>query len=248
MDVAPLVTVCRDYGVTGESFIYLPSLHSGKTRWFVSHTPQFTASNPSTTYTSRSNMSPATPGATALIPIPNPSGKPKRRRTMPKMQSTHYYTIPYPNSNYGASDGISKPDCSIAKTPATSSSGRTDRPDPLEAFVSGRLKIIEDAIEQVSREIAEREALRDSMLHAIDKAMCDQKELLFQVAPHGSSPFTVGDSRRRSSIEKELATLEGEKRRETTSAWKDIAGLRRELRELIMDRDSERRRQQVVQP
>ena len=66
------------------------------------------------------------------------------------------------------------------------------------------------------------------------------------MAPHGSSPFTIGDSRRRASIEKELSTLEAEQRRETTAAWKDIANLKKELRALLREEAEEKRRQEVI--
>ena len=115
-------------------------------------------------------------------------------------------------------------------------------------FVAGKLKVLEAAIEQISQEIDDRERLRDTLLSKMDEAICEQKESLFQVAPYGSSPFTLGDSKRRSSIEKELGVLEAEKRRETTSAWKDIAGLKKELRLLLREYDEEKRRQQVMGP
>jgi hypothetical protein len=113
-------------------------------------------------------------------------------------------------------------------------------------FVAGKLRIVEAGIEQVIQEIEEREKLRDSLLEEIDNEFCRQRELLFQVAPRGSSTFTVGDPKRRSNIEKELATLESEKRRERTSAWKDIANLKTEVRGLLREHSEEKRRQQVL--
>ena len=73
-----------------------------------------------------------------------------------------------------------------------------------------------------------------------------QKELLYQVAPHGSATFTIGDPKRRTGIEKAIATLEAEKRHETGSAWKDIAGLNKELRILLREHEEEKRRQRVI--
>ena len=67
-----------------------------------------------------------------------------------------------------------------------------------------------------------------------------------RISPYEGAPFTIGDPRRRSSIEKELADLEGEKRRETTSAWKDIAALQKELRELQREYLEEKRKQRVM--
>jgi hypothetical protein len=100
----------------------------------------------------------------------------------------------------------------------------------------------------VQEAIDEREALRDRSLEAIDQAMCAQKELLYQSAPHGSSTFTIGDPKRRAQIERELSALEAEKRKETTAAWKDVATLQKELRELLREKLEEEQRQRVMQP
>lgn len=113
-------------------------------------------------------------------------------------------------------------------------------------LMAGKLRIIEAAIEQITNEVEDRENLQKVLLETIDNEICDQKEALYQVAPHGSSPFTVGDSKRRASIERELAALEAEKRKETCSTWKDIANLKRELRDLLREHNEEKRRQRVM--
>jgi hypothetical protein len=113
-------------------------------------------------------------------------------------------------------------------------------------LLAGKLRIVEASIEQITQEIEGREGLRDGMLNSIDKELCQQKELLYQVAPNGSSTFTIGDPKRRSGIEKAIATLEAEKRKETGSAWKDTANLNKERRELWREREEEKRRQRVI--
>ena len=162
------------------------------------------------------------------------------------MQLMPYYTAPSQRSSCGESDSNSNQNSSEKLSPTVRFSDKTSNLDPLERFVVGKLRILEAAIEEVTREIEERRKLRDATLQVIDKALCEQKELLYQVAPHGSSPFTVGDSKRRSGIEGELSALEAEKRRETTAAWKDTANLKKELRELLREHAEEKRRQQVV--
>ena len=162
------------------------------------------------------------------------------------MPLMHYYAAPYQRLNSGTSENELKPDSSESKDPIVPSTDRPKRVDPFELFVAGKLRIIEASIEQIHQEVESREKLRDAFLEAIDKEICVQKELLYQVAPDASSPFTVGDSRRRGSIEKELAALEAEKRKETCSAWKDIANLKKELRALLREHSEEERRQQVL--
>ncbi|HQN00965.1 MAG TPA: hypothetical protein PLL36_07820 [Candidatus Hydrogenedentes bacterium] len=132
------------------------------------------------------------------------------------------------------------------KSPIALSFESHGRLDPLEMLLAGKLRIVEASIEQITQEIEGREDLRNSMLNAIDKELCQQKELLYQVAPHGSATFTIGDPKRRTGIEKAIATLEAEKRHETGSAWKDIAGLNKELRILLREHEEEKRRQRVI--
>lgn len=76
--------------------------------------------------------------------------------------------------------------------------------------------------------------------------MCELKGAWHRVAPWENSPITVGDPKRRSAIEKLLADLEAEKRRETTSCWKDVASLQKELRELHRELAEEKRKSQVM--
>jgi hypothetical protein len=128
------------------------------------------------------------------------------------------------------------------------SHGLGHEPLPVEDFLAKKLRIIAASIHQILREIQQRERLSEQTIREIDEQLCQQKSLLHEVAPHGSSPFTLGDPRRRSTLERDLAALEQEKRREHLSAWKDVSSLKRELRELIREYQEEQRRQQVMRP
>ena len=165
---------------------------------------------------------------------------------MPRMSLTHYYAPPYQKLSSGGSESSLRQDSLETKEATVPSAEDPNRLDPLEMLMAGKLRIIETAIEQITNEIEDRENLQKVLLDTIDDQICDQKEALNQVAPHGSSPFTVGDSKRRASIEKELAALEAEKRKETCSAWKDIANLKKEMRDLLREHNEEKRRQQVI--
>ena len=112
--------------------------------------------------------------------------------------------------------------------------------------MTGRLAIIEAGIKQVDEEIDERNTLHDQLLEELDKQLCIQKEALMQTAPNGNMPSTVGDPRRRSALEKELADLEGDKRHEMIALWKDLASLRNERRTLLRELYDERQRQSVM--
>jgi len=99
--------------------------------------------------------------------------------------------------------------------------------DPVEAFVSGKARIIEAVISLAVKDIEARELLMEATLDGIDNQMCELRTALMAVAPWGDSPSTLGDSRRRSAIEKELVALDAEKRAETTTSWRDIAALKK---------------------
>jgi len=123
-----------------------------------------------------------------------------------------------------------------------------DSSDPIAGFVQNKLLIIESAIKQVMGEISQREILLAELLEDIEQQICIQKEMFFRVAPYGASFITEGDPKRRVAIERTLAELECEKRREQASAWKDIASLKRELRELFREYNEEKRKQRVMLP
>ena len=121
--------------------------------------------------------------------------------------------------------------------------------DPLDRFLSRKLSIREASIAQVVREIQSRIRLRDRLLASMDQDMTRLKEKLYQAAPWGeSSPFSVGDARRRAALEGQLSALEVEKRKEETSAWRDVASLKKELRELLCEYEEEKRKLEVIQP
>jgi hypothetical protein len=164
------------------------------------------------------------------------------------MQSTPYYLPKYPKYSLSVSAEQSRQSFSAIRSISGPHSKVHDQGDTLDTLLSGRLKVIEAGIEQILEEIHGRETLHDSLLYDIDRDLCEQKERLYQVAPHGSSPFTVGDSKRRASIEKELAALKAEKRTESGGLWKDVATLKKELRELLREYEEEKRRQQVIAP
>ena len=162
------------------------------------------------------------------------------------MQLTPYY-VPHCQRSYsGGSESSLKTSSLDHRSPIALSFETRGHLDPLEMLLAGKLRIIESSIEQITHEIEGREKLRSSTLECIDKELCIEKESLYQAAPHGSSPFTIGDPKRRSGIEKAISTLEAEKRKETGSAWKDISGLTKELRELVREHSEEKRRQRVI--
>ncbi len=166
---------------------------------------------------------------------------------MPNMKSTPYYVQNYPKYVCTVNANALKPNYSAPVLPALAGYNPNARTDPLEAFIQGKLRILEAAIAQVLKEIEEREHLRDVTLDGIDNQMCELKTALMAVAPWGDSPSTLGDPRRRGSLEKEIAALVAEQRHETTATWKDIASLKSELRELVREYHEEKRKGLILE-
>lgn len=162
------------------------------------------------------------------------------------MKYSTYYVTPHQKNYYIKNDNISKPVSSPYSTQSLGISKVHHTENLLENFIAGKLRILEKGINQITEDIDERQKLHDKLLEEINKELCGQKSLLFQVAPNGSAPFTIGDPRRRGTIEKEIASLKGEKRREETLSWKDITTLKKELRLLFREYYEEKQRQQVI--
>ena len=163
------------------------------------------------------------------------------------MKSTPYYAANSPNSLCRGSASALRPNFSAPVLPALAEYNPNTHTDPLEAFTRGKILILENIIGEVLKEIEKRELLMETALDTISNQECQLKTALMAVAPWGDSPSTLGDPRRRAALEKEIASLEAEKRSEETAAWKDIAGLKKELREVFREYLEERRKQQVMQ-
>ena len=157
------------------------------------------------------------------------------------MKSTNYYVTNSPKYDCSGNGNEWKP----GSSPAAVFSNTADK-DSLEGLLFGRLTVIEAGVKQVEEEIEVRYVLHEQLVAELDRQLCIQNTALMQVAPHGNSPITVGDPRRRSSIEKELATLEGDKRHEMIAVWKDVATLKSERRTLLQELYSEQQRQSVM--
>lgn len=118
--------------------------------------------------------------------------------------------------------------------------------DPLTNFANGKVRVLGQTIDQIVMSIEERQVLGERLVHEIDLRMSALKEPLYQVAPFGSSPLTIGDPRRRAVLEKALLSLETERRREEVGTWKDVAGLKREMRDAVREYEEEKNRLRVM--
>ena len=159
------------------------------------------------------------------------------------MKSTTYYSPPYLKQKSNASETGLTPNLSNSGIGGSASAQQTDTWDDL---LGGKGRIIRECIQQIEEEIEEREALYKRTVASLDRQYLELKEALIQTAPYGSSTVTIGDSRRRSSLEKDLSTIESERRREEISLWKDVSRLKAELRLLNRELLEEKQREKVV--
>jgi len=106
-----------------------------------------------------------------------------------------------------------------------------------EAFsgsLSNKLKILSDAIEEIDQLIELRKALSKLMKERIDKEIFNSECQLLQV-----KPWQLGHSNsiemRRLGIEREILSLNKEKRSEDVRAWEHISSLMKLKRQFLIE-------------
>ncbi|MBN2310574.1 MAG: hypothetical protein JXR94_16495 [Candidatus Hydrogenedentes bacterium] len=91
------------------------------------------------------------------------------------------------------------------------------------------LKCLVDSIGEVVAEVAERERLRDELIHGIDEHLRGLLRSLGQPAGDTAGREHVS---LRAQTQRLVSELQQERRREQAAAWRDIASLRKEMRDL----------------
>lgn len=100
--------------------------------------------------------------------------------------------------------------------------------------LSNKLKILEEAIEEVGNLIELRRALSTLIQERIDKEIFNSECLLIQV-----KPWQLGHSQsiemRRLGLEREILSLNKEKRGEEVRQWEHVSALTKLKREFLME-------------
>ena len=117
--------------------------------------------------------------------------------------------------------------------------------DPLDGFFAGKRDAIAGGVEDVLGLIYEREQLKYENLFKID---CDSCKVQGRLLPleYWRPGINSEIDKVRTNIERELISLEREKRMEEVACWRDVARLRSELREVLQDFSRERARESLV--
>jgi len=121
--------------------------------------------------------------------------------------------------------------------PCSSKPEISSKPELKKTFsgtLSGKIKILKEAIEEINQEIEERRKLSKNLLKKIDSDLFtleyQLKELKHYVLGHNHSIEF-----RRLGLEREILGLKKEKRSEAIREWEDISSLLRKRRDLIME-------------
>jgi hypothetical protein len=119
--------------------------------------------------------------------------------------------------------------------------------DAFRDMIADKIKDIRKAIEETEKEIAERKDIDNKVQDEIQAELVRVKNRILEVeqfsgADHGDTPFPKVDS-----LEREMINLEGQKRNEEVSCWRDLTMLRKEIRIYMRELDDILRKAKMVQ-
>ena len=98
----------------------------------------------------------------------------------------------------------------------------------LSKILTDRLYFIKDEINEITRQVEERQELKQSLDSEIDQRVCEVRNIIYLIELDICNK--IDKSRRRTLLEKQIADLYKEKRQEKHSHWTDTVMLERELR------------------
>jgi len=102
----------------------------------------------------------------------------------------------------------------------------------LAKVISDRVSFLRKSIEEISRQIQERQKLKEALNSNIDEELCHTKTALYELDTYGNIANSLNSGKRRISLENMLAALHKEKRHHKLSHWQDTVMLERELRNM----------------
>jgi len=99
-----------------------------------------------------------------------------------------------------------------------------------EVMISEKIADIRGLISQIENEIKERTGIDESVLTEIQEDILKVRNKILEVEQFSGSTQSGHPFPKIDTLEKEVITLEGQKRFENVAFWRDLTGLRRELR------------------
>lgn len=119
--------------------------------------------------------------------------------------------------------------------PTSANDGELKNPDALRTILSRRLQILQDAIEEIARQIEQRKKLTGHFTEQIDSEIEECQSLLGKLPYPWSEGFVPKMEFIRISLHKSLLTRRKDKRSEELRFWEDLTRLIKEKRKLVME-------------
>ena len=118
--------------------------------------------------------------------------------------------------------------------------------DIFQTMVAGKIGDIRKAVDEIEDEIKERTDIDAVVLAEIQNEIMEVRNRMLEVeqfsgSAHREHPFPKVDV-----LEREIVELEGQKRNEKVSCWRDLTVLRRELRVYMKELNDLMRKAELV--
>lgn len=117
--------------------------------------------------------------------------------------------------------------------------------DPLSHFFTAKKRFLSKSVEDILGLIYEREEIKYDNLQKTDYDSCQLKTRLFEIDSWRAGINPQLD-KTRGQIDRELMTLEREKRFENVACWRDTTRLKGELREALREFNQEKRKEGLL--
>jgi len=117
--------------------------------------------------------------------------------------------------------------------------------DPLGKILSGKREFLNKSIEEIITLIKEREQLRDRNIYKIDIDICKINTVMLNL-PGQRYSIDVDTDTINDTLQKQVMTLNKEKRAEEVACWRDITRLKSDLKDSLKELAQEKRKQSLL--
>ncbi|OVE73914.1 hypothetical protein BVX94_02240 [bacterium B17] len=100
--------------------------------------------------------------------------------------------------------------------------------DPITGLFDGKALFGKTRIQSFLHDMDHRYKLMNDNIRTLDYKICEIDSMIEQLAPHGFG-LSKDMDRTRTSLESEVISLEAQKMREKTTAWKDVNRIKSDL-------------------
>lgn len=97
--------------------------------------------------------------------------------------------------------------------------------------IEDKLQFLQDCITQVEDQLQKRHQQKQDFLTELEQKLCEVQTSIYYLDQMGDVRNNQM-SRRRIALDKEIKTLEQEKRQQELEYWRDVVALQKELRQL----------------